>query len=220
MASRSATNSAGTADCLKVSTINSFSAVLAIGGLVWLSSVNTEAVFLLFAAATLYGIGKTFFWPTMLGVVAEQTPKGGALTLNALGGIGMLAVGTLGFPYIGVLQTQNQQDALAEHAQVAEVIPGLIANGTVTAVEDRSIYEVLKYQAIDDTKLDALVSSLPPATQDNANALVTEVRAKSNQGALKDMAVFPAIMLVCYIGLILYFRSKGGYKPKVIGASH
>ncbi len=27
---------------------------------------------------------KTFFWPTMLGVVAEQFPKGGALTLNAI----------------------------------------------------------------------------------------------------------------------------------------
>ena len=35
------------------------------------------------------------------------------------------------------------------------------------------------------------------------------------------MALFPAFMLVCYIGLILYFKSKGGYKPKLIGeAAH
>ena len=33
-------------------------------------------------AATLYALGKTFFWPSMLGVVAERFPKGGALTLN------------------------------------------------------------------------------------------------------------------------------------------
>ena len=42
---------------------------------------------LIFLAATLYGFGKTFFWPTMLGVVSEQTPKGGALTLNAISGL-------------------------------------------------------------------------------------------------------------------------------------
>ncbi len=50
--------------------------VLAIVGLYSLSVVKGMA--LIFAAATLYGVGKTFFWPTMLGVVAEQFPKGGA----------------------------------------------------------------------------------------------------------------------------------------------
>jgi len=25
------------------------------------------------------------------------------------------------------------------------------------------------------------------------------------------MAAFPAFMLVCYLGLFMYFRSKGGY---------
>ena len=59
---------------------------------------------MIFAAATLYGCGKTFFWPTMLGVVSEQFPKGGASTLNATGGVGMLAVGVLGVPFIGLLQ--------------------------------------------------------------------------------------------------------------------
>ena len=34
-------------------------------------------------AATVYGIGKTFLWPTMLGVVSERFPRGGALTLGA-----------------------------------------------------------------------------------------------------------------------------------------
>ena len=195
----------------------SISSVLAIAGLVLLSGVDTSSVVMLFAAATLYGFGKTFFWPTMLGVVAEQTPKGGALTLNAMGGIGMLAVGTLGFPYIGVLQTQNQQEALVEHAEVATAIPGLIEDGKVTALEERSIYEVLDYQAIDDAKLATLVGKLPTAAQEEANTLVNEIRAKSNQGALKDMAIFPCIMLASYIGLILYFKSRGGYKAVNIG---
>ena len=61
----------------------------------------------IFAAATLYGFGKTFFWPTMLGITSEQCPKGGALTLNAISGIGMIAVGVLGFPFIGALQERT-----------------------------------------------------------------------------------------------------------------
>ena len=32
---------------------------------------------LILGVATLYGFGKTFFWPTMLGVVAERFPRGG-----------------------------------------------------------------------------------------------------------------------------------------------
>ena len=74
------------------------SAAVAAVGLVLLSKASGIAILL---AATVYGFGKTFFWPTMLGVVAEQFPKGGALTLNTMGGVGMLAVGVLGSPLLG-----------------------------------------------------------------------------------------------------------------------
>ena len=55
-------------------------------------------------AVTVYGVGKTFFWPTMLGVVSERFPKGGALTLGIVGGVGMLSAGFLGGPIIGYEQ--------------------------------------------------------------------------------------------------------------------
>ena len=74
------------------------------------------AMMAIFAAATLYAVGKSFFWPTMLGMTSEQCPKGGALTLNAMGGIGMLAVGILGFPFIGYLQESTATAKLAARA--------------------------------------------------------------------------------------------------------
>src|SRR6185369_14952583 len=80
------------------------SSALAIAGLFALSKCGDAGLAAIFAAATLYGFGKTFFWPTMLGITTEQCPKGGALTLNAISGIGMIAVGVLGFPFIGYLQ--------------------------------------------------------------------------------------------------------------------
>jgi hypothetical protein len=59
-------------------------------GLFGLAGVNTPAG--AFAAATIFGIGKAFFWPTMLGVTSEQFPRGGALLLAIMGGAGNLAV--------------------------------------------------------------------------------------------------------------------------------
>jgi len=53
-----------------------------------------------FAAATIFGVGKTFFWPVMLGVTAERFPRGGALLLAIMGGTGNLAVALI-LPVMG-----------------------------------------------------------------------------------------------------------------------
>lgn len=74
-------------------------AVIAALGLFMLGQAT--GVILCAVAVTVYGIGKTFFWPTMLAVVSERFPKGGALTLGTIGGVGMLSAGLLGAPAIG-----------------------------------------------------------------------------------------------------------------------
>jgi len=48
--------------------------------------------FTAFAAATVFGVGVCYFWPTMLGITSEQFPKGGALLLSVMGAIGNAAV--------------------------------------------------------------------------------------------------------------------------------
>lgn len=73
-------------------------AVLSAVGLFMLSGVTTPAQ--AFAAATVYGIGVSFFWPTMLSVTAEQFPRGGALLLALVGGAGNLSVAFM-LPVIG-----------------------------------------------------------------------------------------------------------------------
>ena len=186
------------------------SALLAILGLSYLSFAQGAAIFI---AATLYGFGKTFFWPTMLGVVSEQCPRGGALTLNAISGIGMLAVGTLGFPYIGTLQTKAQQNAIVENKDLQAEIPGLVKDGKVEPVTEKRIYEVIPYKVLDDVKVSALTAKLPAGDAEKATKNLSETKSRSNQRALLDMAMFPTFMLICYGILIVYFRSKGGYKP-------
>jgi MFS family permease len=78
------------------------SGVLGCAGLSLLGNSTTALMCII--AATVYGFGKTFLWPTMLGVVSERFPKGGAVTLGAMGGIGMLSAGILGTPAIGYQQ--------------------------------------------------------------------------------------------------------------------
>ncbi|HEX9366168.1 MAG TPA: hypothetical protein VF921_06055, partial [Vicinamibacterales bacterium] len=70
-------------------------------GLYWLGSLTPgTSALVAFAAATLFGVGKTYFWPTMLGVTAEQFPRGGALLISLMGGAGMLSV-AVALPIMG-----------------------------------------------------------------------------------------------------------------------
>src|SRR5262249_7421415 len=48
--------------------------------------------FTAFAAATVFGIGVCYFWPTMLAITSERFPRGGALLLGMMGAIGNMAV--------------------------------------------------------------------------------------------------------------------------------
>jgi MFS family permease len=170
-------------------------ATLAAVGLTALSKTSDSGMFVIFAAATLYGVGKTFFWPTMLGLTSEQCPKGGALTLNAMGGIGMLAVGILGAPFIGYLQESSATK------QLETANPALYQ--TVTVEKN---YLLGAYKAIDPVKSAAVTEE----------KLQTDLKTATTTGqfsALGKMALFPVFMLACYLALIAYFKTRGGYKP-------
>jgi MFS family permease len=80
------------------------SALLGTAGLYMLGMPWTNSAAPWLVAVTVYGIGKTFYWPTMLGVVSERFPKAGALALGMCGGIGMISAGLLGGPVIGYKQ--------------------------------------------------------------------------------------------------------------------
>ena len=80
------------------------SAALGVIGLYLLGNPAVDSVWPWVAAVTVYGIGKTFYWPTLLGVISERFPKGGALALGLSGGVGMIGAGILGSPGIGYKQ--------------------------------------------------------------------------------------------------------------------
>jgi DHA2 family metal-tetracycline-proton antiporter-like MFS transporter len=178
------------------------SAAIAAVGLVMLS--KTTGVMLLLAA-TVYGVGKAFFWPTSLGVVAEQSPKGGAITLNVVAGVGMLAAGIVGSPVIGGVQDR----AMVQHIAEYDAANNTQLSAAVTAEKDGMFG---KYTAVDPEKRGAISVE--------QKAVVDKIDADSKLEALRTIAILPVIMLLVYLGLILWFRSRGGYKPVVLDLKH
>jgi MFS family permease len=167
---------------------------------VGLFTMSSAAGAMILVAATLYGIGKSFFWPTSLAVVADQFPRGGALTMNFVGGVGMLAVGVIGAPFMGNLQDRNiDKNLQAEN-------PALVSQ---IMVEKNSIFG--HYRALDP----AATATLPEAEK----AQIATVTEQAQKQALRTIALLPVLMMLCYAGLFAYFRSRGGYRPAEISAA-
>lgn len=168
---------------------------LAALGILALSHTAHAGTATIFAAATLFGVGITFFWPTILGLTSEQCPRGGALTLNALGGIGMLAVGILGAPFLGYMQESSTTHQL----QAAN--PALYQQVTM-----KKNYLLGEYVAVDPEKKAAVAD-------EKSQAEIKSAETAGKFSALGKMAMFPLFTFICYLALIVYFKTMGGYKP-------
>ncbi|WP_286262765.1 MFS transporter [Thalassotalea atypica] len=95
-----------------VTTIGIYSMSLATGSMVYVS-------------ALLFALGVTYFWPTMIGFIAENIPQSGALGMSMLGGAGMFAV-SMWNPVIGSWIDQARQQALTVNnsPELAELAAG------------------------------------------------------------------------------------------------
>lgn len=233
------------------------SAVLGTAGLYMLGMPWTDSAFPWLAAVTVYGIGKTFYWPTMLGVVSERFPKAGALGLGLCGGIGMISAGFLGGPCIGYKQdfaamqelrrlndpTYERYKAIGEGAPV----PGLpkiagLDNGKVAVLDDyvalqkkvkdgqtlsdadkklqieRDLEKLMQEKRTDEELTRRLqwwnAEGVKHAEEDAPK--IGEARLVGGKQALAWTSAVPALMALCYLLLIFYFKMRGGYTAEVL----
>lgn len=182
------------------------SSVLGAIGLYSLGSSAGAAAILV--SYTVYAFGKTFLWPTILGVVGERFPKGGALVMGAMGGIGMLSAGYLGGPMIGKAQDYFASQRLeAIDKDIYAEFQAKDKEGKPVASLDAS-----KIAALKDVK----EADRSDAQKDQIKA-IEEASIEGGQGALKQTAMVPAMMAVGFLLLVFYFQSQGGYKQEKIG---
>jgi len=213
------------------------SAVVGTIGLLLLGSPMINTVWLWLVATSIYGIGKTFYWPTMLGVVSERFPKGGALALGFSGGIGMLSAGILGGPMIGYMQDYAATKKLQSEPQATVTyeryksddaiapLPGLpsiagLDNAKVGVLDDNAKQletdrEVLRQTSQTDKNLEQLNTWWTTTAKDYAaedKPKILEATLHGDRMALTWTAAVPATMAVGYLILLLYFMMRGGYK--------
>ncbi|WP_203257623.1 MFS transporter [Hyunsoonleella ulvae] len=96
-----------------------YSAIFTFIGL-WLLTITSGGM--TFVAAAVFAVGVTFFWPTMLGFVAEYLPETGALGLSIMGGVGMFSV-SLVLPVMGKLMDDANA---AEALQTMSILPAIL----------------------------------------------------------------------------------------------
>ncbi|TXE06215.1 MFS transporter [Seonamhaeicola algicola] len=104
---------------LKPSGMLLYSAIFTFIGL-WMLTVLSGGM--TFVAAAVFAVGVTFFWPTMLGFVAEYLPETGALGLSIMGGAGMFSVSIV-LPIMGNLMDNA---SASEALRTMSILPAIL----------------------------------------------------------------------------------------------
>jgi hypothetical protein len=185
------------------------SALLAAVGLYWLSYVNNGVM--AFAAATVFGVGIAYFWPTMLGVTAERFPKGGALLLGLMGSVGNLAIFAL-LPQMG---------AIYDSYTVANIPPKL--QGEMVRGPDGKEIPIIREEPpswlpsiVTERIFPAGTKKLNPDAEKllegPARTQVDEASAVGARYAFRWVAVLPCVLIVIFGLIAITDRLRGGYR--------
>jgi len=185
------------------------SAVLACVGLNLTSGVNTFGAAIL--ALTVYGIGKTFFWPTMLAVASDRFPRTGAVAISIMGGIGMLSAGLIGSPGLGYSKDRFAGEALkAADTTLFE---------EYKAPKPSAFLMLPEATGLDGVKVGEILKK-PKESRSEGETKVIEASIAGDRKTLVADSAIPATMAVIYLCLLLYFKAIGGYKPLKIEDVH
>ena len=193
-------------------------AILACLGLNLTSRIDAFAGAIL--ALTVYGIGKTFFWPTMLAVASDRFPRTGAIAISIMGGIGMMSAGLIGSPGLGYFKDRYSGEALK-----AADVKSYEAN----KAEKPSKFLIFPDAVgIDGKKLGAAQKELDTIREGGASGKAAFEKLKPEDRVLIEASItgdrntliadscIPATMAVIYLILLIYFKSIGGYKAVTI----
>jgi len=181
-------------------------AVLATVGLNLTSMANSFVMAML--ALTVYALGKTFFWPTMLAVASDRFPRTGAVAISIMGGIGMMSAGLIGSAGLGYAKDRFAGEDLAK------TNPALYQ--TVKAEKPSTFLFFGAANAIDGKKLGELKAKpKEQLTADEKQILASDIAG--DRRTLVADSFIPGMMAVIYLLVMLYFKTIGGYKPVSIG---
>jgi MFS family permease len=122
-----------------------FASCLAAGvGLYLLSLADTPV--LAFGAATIWGIGVCYMWPTMLAIVAERFSRGGAMAMGLMGFAGGMSIQFV-LPKMGEIYDAAKSQAAGGADKLASLSP-------------EALEEVVRYASVESFQAVALLPFL------------------------------------------------------------
>lgn len=213
------------------------SAVLSGLGLLWLSFAKSYAS--IFMADTVFAVGVCYFWPTMLGVVADRVPKGGELALALMGAAGNLAVGLATIPLMGLIAdyyghdkfdvartsaiVQQVNDTLPQYKQAGKDELNASIEETL-GLAQHVLADVKAKQALtrNDTA-NVLRGAIKCAPADSAIAKVakdelTPAELYGGRMSFRIVSGMAVVLVLVFGSLYISDRMKGGYKVEHITA--
>lgn len=207
------------------------SAIIGAVGL-YLISIGNSTPFM-FLAMTVYGIGKTFLWPTMLGVVGERFPQSATVAMALMGFAGMTSAGLLGGPGIGYKQDYFASQYLQEknpetYGRVKAPNPnGFLMFPVITGIDGAKagMLEDSGKKVLSDVEIagkaidtDAFKGLKEQGDWWMKNKEFAEVDKEpvskatlhGSRMALRVTAIVPAVMAVLYLLLLVAFPARRG----------
>lgn len=195
-------------------------AIIACIGLNLVSGIATFAGAIV--ALSVYALGKTFFWPTMLAVASDRFPRTGAIAISMMGGIGMMSAGLIGSAGLGYAKDrfageELQKASPAVYTQYAAQTPSkFLVFGEVHGLDGKKLGDVQKKLGDARDELAKTGTSDPTAAYAKLTPderIVHESSIAGDRKTLKADSAIPATMAVIYLLIFVYFKTIGGYKP-------
>ncbi len=170
-------------------------------------------------ALTVYGIGKTFFWPTMLAVASDRFPRTGAIAISIMGGIGMMSAGLIGSPGLGYAKDRfagealKKSNAVAFESYKADKPSKFLVFEDAIGLNGKKLGEA---QEKLNKARETAEGEAARATLSTEELNVVDASIAGDRKTLVADSFIPATMATIYILLLIYFKTIGGYKPVTI----
>ena len=147
----------------------------------------------------------------MLGFTSERYPQGGALTLNTVSAIGLLSAGIIGTPLLGAAFDRSI------HATVQAEAPALEA-----AARGEDGFMWMRHQVIVPKQANEFLATQTAADQERIRKIYSEdpkgtAQVAAGRDVLAYAVRFPLLLFVVFGVIALWFKSRGGYRPIVLG---
>lgn len=210
------------------------SAIISGIGLYWLS--YTETLTMAIMAGTVFALGVSYFWPTMLGVTSERIPKGGALALALVGGVGTIIVGLVTSPLMGKVadgfldEKLELKETTIVLEQIVETYPSLSLQAGEKTSEDYDGAITASKEILKDIESNGVLPKLS-----TANALRSAIAVAPNSEAAQSakkilgpaenyggkksfrwVALLSILLTIIFGALYFRDRKSGGYKAELI----